>query len=161
MPVTLPLVVAGPRALHDNASANADVVYFDDDGTQWVKTGPTKRDWRRVGGRQPPDAMPQECVTAAAYRQWPHVLVARLLHAGFVESRALDMAEDQLKRLRRGEHPRDVLGGWLFSAGVHVPDELAKTLDRMFLETNFANADAEWAWKHLFEAGVDGLPPPT
>ena len=157
----LPLVIAGPRALHNEASANDDVVYLDDDGTQWIKTGPSKRDWRRAGSRPPPDATPDACVDGTAYRQWPHVLVARLLHAGLAESRALDIAETQLRRLRKGDHPRDVMGGWFFSSGVCIPDALAKTLDRMFVETNFTNVDDEWAWKHLFEAAVYDLPPPT
>lgn len=156
----LPLVIAGPRGLHDGAGANADVIYLDSDGTQWIKTGPTKQDWRRAGSRPPPTGAVPDENDLAAYRHWPEVLVARLLTAGLSVERACTVAEDQLRRLRRGEHPRDVMGGWLFSAGVYIPDELAKTLDRMFLETNFANADAEWAWKHLFEAGVHGLPPP-
>lgn len=150
--------MSSPRNIVGSIADERGLVYLDDDGTQWVKD--SQGWWRRAGTRPPPDAIPEACLAATAYRQWPHVLVARLIHAGFAETRALDMAEDQLKRLRKGDHPRDVLGGWLFSAGACIPEDRARTIDRMFIETNFTNAESEWAWKNLFEAGVDGIPPP-
>lgn len=130
-------------------------VYLDSDGSRWIRTDDV---WRRVDPRpRPTSCVPSED-DPLVFRRWPDVLAGRLLDAGFDVERACTIAESQLQRLRRGDHPRDVLGGWLFSAGVHIPDALAKTLDRMFLETNFVNPDDEWVWKHLFEAGVDGLP---
>lgn len=142
--------------------ASTDIVYLDDDGTQWVKTGPDRRDWRRVGPRPPPPApWPPPGGEAAMSRTWPQALVARFRALGHKDDQALDLAEDRLRRLRRGDPPRDVLGSAPFSAGLGIPEPRAQTLDRMFNETNFADVESEWAWKNLFEAGVDGLPPPT
>jgi hypothetical protein len=57
------------------------------------------------------------------------------------------------------QQPRDAIGGWDFAQGLHVTGELAMTLNRMFYGTNFASVDDEWAWKHLFEAGMASVPP--
>lgn len=158
----LPLVIAGPLHIHADASPRDGVIYLDDDGTRWIKTGPGPEDWRRFGGRAPPSTdAATTSVADTAYRQWPQVLRARLVSVGIEDTRACALAETQLRRLRNGDHPRDVMGGWLFSSGVRIPDALAKTLDRMFIETNFTNVDDEWAWKHLFEAAVYDLPPPA
>ena len=93
---------------------------------------------------------------------WPDALVARLLSNGTSLSRAVVLGSRQLTSLRIGRgppHPRDAVGGWDFAQGLHVTGELAMTLNRMFYGTNFASVDDEWAWKHLFEAGMASVPP--
>ena len=95
----------------------------------------------------------------AARRCWPDALTARYLLNGTSLTCARPMVRVQLTNLRRWTSPRDAINGWGFAERLEITGELAVTLNRMFYGTNFQSVDDEWAWKHLFEAGMASVPP--